>query len=234
MQKSVKPIGGEIMKTNATYMKHITARRNAALSICLSVVLLLISGCATTEAAQRGALPYYSLSSPLFDTTRVGTLEEEYEECVGAVVVTLDGPPLIYEDNRLLEPGSAEESLFIKSGASSPNTGSYYVFKARITESVDNRSMDGLEDAISLKKVFDLSVNDPLYQYYRKNPAQKYLLLLFQGEADKSSNTYWYSIRAAYYVKDGIVFSTNNEASIDSYSGRTVRDMSEILHGYRL
>jgi hypothetical protein len=73
-------------------------------------------------------LPYYSLSNPLFNTTRVGTLEEEYKECVGAVVVTLDGAPLIYDNNRLLEPGSAEEKLYIKSGASSPNTGSYYTF----------------------------------------------------------------------------------------------------------
>ncbi len=53
--------------------------------------------------------------------------------------------------------------------------------------------------------------------------------LYYQINPDQVKDIYYYSIRAAFYVKDDRVYATNNAESIDQYSGKSIREMTKIL-----
>jgi hypothetical protein len=203
--------------------------------ILLSLFAFISSGCSSSTTPVRGKLPYYSLSNPLLTMAKVGTLEQEYQTTMGAAIVKLKGSPKYYENDIFLKPGSPEEKLFLKSGAESPKTNKYYTFDAEIVQVIDDRNLTiNQNDVITLKNVFTLSINDPLYQYYQVNPSQEYLIFLLQEAKDKENSIFWYSIRAAYYVKSGAVFATNNAESIDSYSGRPIDEFAGVLKGIEI
>jgi hypothetical protein len=218
------------MKTNAIYSSKNIILKMIFVFLCLAISIFIVFGCRASSVPERGDLPYYSLANPLFSFVKVGTLEQEYENSSGAVIIKLIGNPQYYENDIYLEPGSAEEKIYLKSGATSPNTNKYYTFEATVEKVIDDRGLSiRPKDTITLKNVYCFSINDPLYQYQQVNQSQEYMIFLEQEDKDIDKNIFWYSIRAAYYVKDGVVFSTNDEESIDSYSGKEIDEFADVI-----
>jgi hypothetical protein len=196
----------------------------------LSMIVMLASGCESTMPPSRGNLPYYPYSNPLFSLTKVGSLEQEYKNTLGAVIIKLMDNPQYYENEVYLVPGSAEEKLFLKSGVKTSDTNKYYTFEAKIVQVIDDRNLNLCpNDIITLKNVYSFSFNDPLYQYQQVSPSQEYMICLMQQNKDKGKNIFWYSDRVAYFIKDDAVFATNKAASIDMYSGKSIVEFTNIL-----
>ena len=176
----------------------------------------------------RGSLPYYDyVYSVLGSEIEIGTLEREYGLWEGAFIVKIIGAPMNGTMKVDLQPGSPEDQVNQQSGSTAPFTIDYYTMQAKVIEIVDNRSLENADySQITLSKYSMYSLSDPLYLNYKSDPEQEFLIFVIY---DEKKDVFNYSVRAAYYVQNDQVFSTNNTPSIDSYSGMSVSRFAEIL-----
>lgn len=181
-----------------------------------------------TIRGSRGTLPYYEVVAPAnASMVEIGTLEHEYGVAQGAFIVKITGAPSNGRFKVELQPGSPEDQVNQQSGATAPFTIGYYTMQAEVIDIVDNRSLKNSDySTITLFQRSAYSLSDPLYQHYKIDPEQEYLIFVIY---DEKRDVFEYSDRAAYFVKNDQVFSTNNTASIDSYSGMSVGQFAEVL-----
>ena len=199
-----------------------------ALFIVTSLIYLSFSKSQDIIRGSRGTLPYYEVVIPaLGSETEIGTLEHEYGFAQGAFIVKITGAPVRGSMKVELQPGSPEDQVNQQSGATAPLTTDYYTMQAKVINIVNNRSLNNNDySTITLLKYSRYSRNDTLYQHYKIDPEQEYLIFVYY---DEKRNVFAYSDRAAYFVKNNQVFSTKNTPSIDSYSGMSVDQFAEIL-----
>jgi hypothetical protein len=192
--------------------------------LLLSVTTIIIILSSNTD---RGSLPFYPIGSPIGMQKQIGPLEKEYERANGAAIIKIVGTPKYYEDDILLKPGSPEEQLFLKSGAALAPKNKYYLMEAKVIKIIDDRKLpSNTLDKITISSKWIYAENDPVYQYSQVNQDQEYLLFFIY---DAEKDVYYYTIRAAFFVKNGRVFSTNEAESINMYSGKTTIEIAEVL-----
>jgi hypothetical protein len=211
------------------YNKEIrfTFKIGAVTMILIMMGLVMLAGCSAKKTVERGDLPYYNILDPMFSYKTL-SVERIYKYLGAAVLVSyVDGPRYFVKD-ILLEPGSGEEAVFLKTGVKPSESRQEYT--VRIVQVLDDSGYDlKAGDEITITGNADKMSYNPYNLLIGQNTEQKFVIAIGKSKYEDREDCYAYSSLMEYYEKDGAVFSASKEGDMDQYSGMTVEAFANVL-----